>query len=287
MKKIVKKTVLNMISMAMAISLIACGYNTNEKDTNNTNITNITSEKSNSNSENDKNNNSVDIREENELNRVKVCKQCNAGVKRSKEAAYYYIPMHPFNDIPSMNVVRNNTDEEKSRYYITQTSYTDVMNLQRTIYIVEPHYSIERNTPPETLEDTAKALSESALKELDNFVKASDLQLVYGEKSTINGYDTMKFTGTFKNTLDTGIYEGYLTGYCFIYKDVPYGIVSVINNGWKYPDANDDAKKEANDLVDGCIQTVQVLDSYTGMAKEADKSDGVFYNVKSLVDKAK
>lgn len=35
------------------------------------------------------------------------------------------------------------------------------------------------------------------------------------------------------------------------------------------------------------IQTVQVLDSYTGMAKEADKSDGVFYNVKFLVDKAK
>lgn len=270
--KLARKIEIGTISLMLAASLVGCSNNIKaDKQINTDDSTNIVE------------NSTENISEGAELNRVKVCKQCNAGVKRSKEAAYYYIPMHPFNDIPSMNVVRNNTDEEKSRYYITQTSYTDVMNLQRTIYIVEPYYSIERNKVPETLEDTAKVLSESALKELDNFVKASDLQLTYGEKSTINEYNTMKFTGTFKNTLDTGIYEGYLTGYCFIYNGVPYGIVSVIGTGWKYPNANDDMIKEANDIVDACIQTVQVSDKITDMAREGYKSDGVFHNLKKLL----
>lgn len=193
------------------------------------------------------------------------------------------MPLNPLNDIPSMNVVRNNTSEEKSRYYRALSNYTYALDLQETIYIIEPFYSIESNKAPETLEDTAKVLSESALEDIDCFVKASDLKIVYGKKSTINGYNTMKFTGTFTNTLDTGIYEGYLTGYCFIYNGVPYGIVSIINTGWKYPNVNDDMIKEANDIVDACIQTVQVSDEITDMTREGYKSDGVFHNLKKLL----
>lgn len=80
--KIAKKILLTVLSTMMSVSLFACG---------NANSNTGSNSLGKSNSENDKNNNSVDIREENELNRVKVCKQCNAGVKRSKEAAYYYI----------------------------------------------------------------------------------------------------------------------------------------------------------------------------------------------------
>lgn len=269
-----KKSILIVLGLIMITFLVACGSNEGTVTDNKNDIENIAEDIV-----------SDDVRTEDELNRVKVCEQGNAGIKRSGEAAYYYVPIHPLNDIPSMNVTRNNIDDENSRYYITQTSSSDVMNLQKLIYVVEPYYSIDNNPVPETLEDTAKVLSESAFKELNNFINASELHLSYKDKVTINGYDTLKFTGTFTNTLQTGTYEGYLAGYCFIYDGVPYGIVSIINTGWKYPNINDDTIKEVNDLVDGCIKTVQVLDSYTGMAKEKNKPEGVFYNIKSLIQK--
>lgn len=270
--KLVKRAEIGIASLMVVSSLIGCSNNANVNKQintdNNTNIIEMSTE---------------NIREEAELNRVKVVKQGNAGIKRSKEQAYYYVPLHPLNDIPSMNVVRNNTDEEKSRYYTALTSLTDALDLQETIYIVEPYYSIDSNTPPKTLEDTADVLSKFALKELDCYIKYSNLQLTYGEKSTINGYNTMKFTGTFTNTLDTGVYEGYITGYCFIYNGVPYGIVSIINTGWKYPNTNDNAIEEANDIVDACIQTVQVSDEIIDMARESWEPAGVFYNLKQLL----
>lgn len=270
--KLVRKIEIGTISLMLAASLVGCSNNIKaDKQINTDDSTNMIE------------GSTENIEDEAEINRVLVVKQSNAGVKRSNEQAYYYVPLHPLNDIPSMNVIRDNTDEEKSRYYRALSNYTYALDLQETIYIIEPFYSIESNKAPETLEYTAKVLSESALEDIDNFVKASDLQLTYGEKSTINEYNTMKFTGTFKNTLDTGIYEGYLTGYCFIYNDVPYGIVSVIGTGWKYPNANNDMIKEANDIVDACIQTVQVSDKITDMAREGYKSDGVFHNLKKLL----